>query len=593
VQLDAAIARAHLAYRSGDLAGALALAEQVIVQRPDNAPMRQLAAVIERRRGRPVEARAHFAAALRAAPRDPHILNSFANLLLELGELQAARSAYETALQVQPGQVETLVNLALACKRLEDRAAARAALDAALGQAPDHVRASQMLGLMLCEDGEPAAAIEALDRALAGAPNDVRVLAARARAESEHGGDPGPYYARARALAPADRELALAEAIGVQRAGDPREAEARLERLAADHADFEAAHAALARLRWQDGEADRFTESYERALQARPLDPALWRGLFGALMRAGRPHAALGLLDRARPALGDAWRSFEAAAAAEAGETARADAAFATIALDEDPGVRIAYLRHLLRAGRPEAAAAFALPATERPGGDDVWPYLGTAWRLTGDPRVAWLEGHPAFIRTYDLPLSEQELAATAEHLRRLHRARSAPLDQTLRGGTQTEGSLLGRRDPEIVRLRALLSDAIGQYVAQLPPPDPAHPLLRRPREGFGFAGSWSVRLQGAGFHVNHVHTTGWISSACYIVVPATVGEASGGTDGWLAFGAPPAELGLQVEPFRKVAPKPGRLALFPSTVWHGTEPFAAGERLTVAFDVISKPASG
>ena len=98
------------------------------------------------------------------------------------------------------------------------------------------------------------------------------------------------------------------------------------------------------------------------------------------------------------------------------------------------------------------------------------------------------------------------------------------------------------------------------------------------------------MRLRGAGFHVNHVHTTGWISSACYIVVPETVGQRGHGTDGWLAFGAPPAELGLQVAPFHKIAPRAGRLALFPSTVCTGpSQPFAAGERLTVAFDVIAK----
>ena len=172
---------------------------------------------------------------------------------------------------------------------------------------------------------------------------------------------------------------------------------------------------------------------------------------------------------------------------------------------------------------------------------------------------------------------------------RHLHVDGRAPVDQTLRGGTQTEGNLLARREPEIARLRAVLNDAVAHYIAQLPPPDPAHPLLRRPREGFGFAGSWSVRLQGAGFHVNHVHTTGWISSACYLAVPDSLGDGPGDTAGWLAFGAPPAELGLRVEPFHRIAPRPGRLVLFPSTVWHGTEPFAAGERLTVAFDVISK----
>jgi hypothetical protein len=34
------------------------------------------------------------------------------------------------------------------------------------------------------------------------------------------------------------------------------------------------------------------------------------------------------------------------------------------------------------------------------------------------------------------------------------------------------------------------------------------------------------------------------------------------------------------------VEPRPGRLALFPSTMWHATMPFDDGERLVLAFDV-------
>lgn len=43
-------------------------------------------------------------------------------------------------------------------------------------------------------------------------------------------------------------------------------------------------------------------------------------------------------------------------------------------------------------------------------------------------------------------------------------------------------------------------------------------------------------------------------------------------------------ELGLK--PAQLVEPKVGRLVLFPSTMWHGTVPFADAERMTVAFDV-------
>ena len=93
------------------------------------------------------------------------------------------------------------------------------------------------------------------------------------------------------------------------------------------------------------------------------------------------------------------------------------------------------------------------------------------------------------------------------------------------------------------------------------------------------------MRLTGAGFHVNHVHPAGWISSAFYVALP----EAAMGGDGhagWLSLGEPQPSSASICRRSGSIEPKPGRLVLFPSTMWHGTRPFAAGERLTVAFDV-------
>ena len=92
------------------------------------------------------------------------------------------------------------------------------------------------------------------------------------------------------------------------------------------------------------------------------------------------------------------------------------------------------------------------------------------------------------------------------------------------------------------------------------------------------------MRLKGRGFHANHVHPAGWISSALYVVLPPDVGQEEAG---YLTLGDPRAPtLPIDIPPFRTVEPKPGRLALFPSYMWHGTRPFSEGERLTVAFDV-------
>ena len=75
----------------------------------------------------------------------------------------------------------------------------------------------------------------------------------------------------------------------------------------------------------------------------------------------------------------------------------------------------------------------------------------------------------------------------------------------------------------------------------------------------------------------------GWLSSALYVALPPELGPAHAG---WLTLGEPQAQLMLDLPPTRMIEPKPGRLVLFPSWMWHGTRPFSEGERMTVAFDV-------
>lgn len=57
---------------------------------------------------------------------------------------------------------------------------------------------------------------------------------------------------------------------------------------------------------------------------------------------------------------------------------------------------------------------------------------------------------------------------------------------------------------------------------------------------------------------------------------------------GWLRFGATQFGPNLELSAQHRIEPRPGRLALFPSFLWHGAEPFSgAGKRLTLAFDAI------
>ena len=94
------------------------------------------------------------------------------------------------------------------------------------------------------------------------------------------------------------------------------------------------------------------------------------------------------------------------------------------------------------------------------------------------------------------------------------------------------------------------------------------------------------MQLAPNGYHAPHVHPEGWLSSACYIDLPAVVD--AGGREGWIGFGAPPFACAVPTPPEYFEKPEPGKLVLFPSYMWHGTVPFTGDEtRLTIAFDVV------
>jgi len=125
----------------------------------------------------------------------------------------------------------------------------------------------------------------------------------------------------------------------------------------------------------------------------------------------------------------------------------------------------------------------------------------------------------------------------------------------------------------------------IERYLAQL---GRGTDRLRRRNTGrWRLADFWSVRLRDSGYHFNHYHGSGWLSSACYIELPPL---ANG--QGWLQFGMPCMPTRPALGPDYFVEPEAGQLVLFPSWMWHGTVPFAAkpgASRLTIAFDVLPR----
>ncbi|WP_428684596.1 putative 2OG-Fe(II) oxygenase [Sphingopyxis sp.] len=499
----------------------------------------------------------------------------------------AGRLAAAHAGRASTDDFADLANLALD----EGEEEAALPLVAAAAKRSNAARLWQWTGLLHRALDEHEAALEAFGAAARLAPGDAGIAHGRARVAYEAGLDAVALFEAAGRAGPPNGDVLIGLAAARWAAGRGEEAEAALDAIVAEVPLWLPGHMQLAQLRALMGRAGEATASFERALASDPASVPLWRALF-ELHRQGEDYAALAdAVARAGRAGVPASEiaDHEAIAAAELGQIDRADRLFEALPGEAmRPGTRIWRVRHLLRAQR--FVAAGALIDTEIAAGGErravIWPYAELLWRLTGDPRAGWLSGEAGLVRTFDLADRLPPLDQLAGHLRSLHVARGEYLDQSVRGGTQTDGPLFSRIDPLTRALRAVIVEAVETYVADLPPLDAGHPLLG-PRRGrrVRFAGSWSVRLRGGGFHANHVHPQGWISSALYVALPdrqpGDVADA-----GWLTLGEPQAALGLDTPPTRLVEPVPGRLVLFPSWLWHGTRPFGEGERLTVAFDV-------
>jgi tetratricopeptide (TPR) repeat protein len=355
------------------------------------------------------------------------------------------------------------------------------------------------------------------------------------------------------------------------------------------------AHFELAQLIWMTtGDRAEALRTLEAALLQPGADPMLCLVQAQALEFMGDAPAALAALagPAAAPGCPAQLLAYAAHLAAETGSAA--------VALDlAERGVRAApteagALEELARArlasGDAKGAQAILEPLVRRtPGNQHVLALLAVAWRLQGDPRYRALYDYGRFVKAQplDVPSGWDNLpsyvAALAAELKAAHAFRTHPFGHSLRHGSQLP-DVVGRSSPALAAFSQALSGPLAAYLAQI-----GHgegPLPSRNTGRVAFAGSWSVWLRPGGFHVDHVHHEGWISSACYLELPGAV--RSGGREGWLRFGRPGLALAEEMAAEHWIRPEPGLVALFPSYMWHGTEPFGGDEpRLTMAFDLV------
>lgn len=459
----------------------------------------------------------------------PLVLQAYA--LRVLGRNAEALSVHQRLARLFPSSAAAWYDLAEAYLAVGQGAPAREAAEKALAMGFDRPRGWVILGNACLVVADTDAAEQAYREALRRQPNAIDAARLLAQLVWMRTGDAGAATAPLRAIREAgqlDLLLLQTEIRVLEAAGRATEARALLEQL----------------------------------LVLAPGDPQLLRLLGQNLLEAGEFDRAASVLE---PALEKA----------------------------PDSGWHLTGLaKARLAQGRADEALALARRAAQAsPLDQSTWGWLATAARAAGDPAYGELYDYAAFVRSYRIEPPkgwaslEAYLADLAVELRRLHVMRAPPSEQSLRNGTQTATDLTLVTDPAIRAFFEAIDAPIRRYLAEIG--RGAGPLRSRNGADYRVAGAWSVLLKPNGFHVDHFHPDGWISSAFYVELPAAALETES-REGWIKFGQAPFSFEPPQPPEYFVKPEPGLLVLFPSYMWHGTVPFTSDERrMTIAFDLL------
>jgi len=607
-------------------------------------------------------ARATLEQVLQGAPRFVEAHRLLGGALIGLGEYAAAERTLRAATALDPTWVPAQTSLAELLLNLGRPDEAEVALRAAIagGGNQNRERPSLLLARLLNDTGRAEEALDVSSRFADAARPDLDLLTQQAAALSalRRHDEAIALYRRILEATRGNPVAATNLAAALEAAGAYVEAATTARAAIAGGATSAEAHFVYARSLIANNRFDEAQAALRQAIALRPAFAEAHRNLAQLIwMRSADAEAAAEFLDAAlvRHPDDDTLRVIKASLLDGAGDARAAHAVLAEhaqrpgvavdvlltasqAALKFDPALALAHARRaaaaaplhvlaqrllvdaLLATGEPQQAVELATRLLETsPNDQHLLAVQTTAWRILGDARYTQYCDYAAMACgwTIDTPAGWSDLQSylrdLAYSLKGLHGLHTHPLYQSLRHGSQTTQNLMYSQDPAIRAFFVAIDGPIRRHVAAIGR-DGIDPLRRRNEGGYRIQGIWSVRLRSQGYHTNHVHPEGWLSSACYIELPRSMLDAAnpvagagantaaavaapasaiaGDTAGWLKFGEPGIATKPPLAPEFLIRPQPGLLALFPSYFWHGTVPFTGDDtRLTIAFDIAPAPA--
>lgn len=559
--------RAVRLHRAGNLDAANAIYGRILDAIPNHPDALNLSGVIAHQSGNQETAIQLIERAISVNDADASYYNNLGEARRAFGQNSLAIDAFENALRISPGDVAAHNNLGLALQGLQRYEEARAAYKRALKFAPSDVEVWLNLGNLHREFCHLEESVDAFRKA-------IGILPAVAAGHGSLG-------------------------VTLYEAGDSDAAVASLLRAVELDPLYLEAHENLKKIRWFKGEHDQVNDSFRAACERLPDSGRAFTNLGEALLVSHEYVEAEKALLRAtqlQPDVGDAFHAL--------GQTYRyLDRLEQALAVHEKavvlaPGnalFREEFGATLILAGGYDRAVSELRAGHElHPRRSSILAYLTIALNELGDPSVRELVDYEKFVRVarIDVPEGYDSLDAFNADLHnelaeQFHNPYH-PMDQTMRGGTQTPNNLFQHPTGLVRVLKEQITKAVLGFIDDLES-TPEHPFLRFINRDFVFTGVWSTIIKEKGFDRSHVHNEGWMSGTYYAKIPEFDETQARENDGCIQFGEPNRMYASERNASQRIIPpQVGTVVLFPSYYWHGVRAFDRnGVRHSVSYDLI------
>jgi choline-sulfatase len=233
IELDAMIETVLARHRAGDVAGALALCEEVVRRRPGMPSALMQLALLRRKSGQLDQAIAALEQAVAAAPFDEGMAALLGSYLNEAGRARKAALLLQPFASGGNASLDVRVAYGIALSRTGRHGEAAKSLEAAAAQDPSNAMTRVQLGTVLLLSGDLVAARTALQDALRLDPRLASAHRTLGLVEDRAGNEEEALraWARAVALDPYEHDALLRLGSALARRGRREEARPYLERF--------------------------------------------------------------------------------------------------------------------------------------------------------------------------------------------------------------------------------------------------------------------------------------------------------------------------------------------------------------------------